>query len=433
MIGMEEFSADVILHSLYGKEVDTAASRARWTHVLQSCFGRFSPDPELTCALFSSPGRTELGGNHTDHQLGKVLAASVNLDTLGAVIPRNDTQVSLVSEGHEEVHLDISDTVMRESERGTALALIRGIADWFVKRGTNLKGFQAYTISSVHKGSGLSSSAAIEILTASAWNTFSHAGCSPIELAQAGQYAENRYFGKPSGLMDQLACASAGIIAIDFENPTSPIVESVEADFQQLGWTLCVVHTGGDHADLTHEYASIPADMQQAAQCFGKEVCRGISADDLISRAAEVRERAGDRAWLRAFHAVLDSERTARQADALRKGDMHRYLEEVQASGMSSVISLQNIYPASHPITQGISVGLALTHHFLDTHRLTGAVRVHGGGFAGTVQAYIPNDHFSSYRTFMDQVFGPGSVTPLYIRTIPAGMVASASVRQWLG
>ncbi len=414
------------LQELYGPDCDTAVMYARFTSLLETHKKLFSPKSDDIISFFSTPGRTELGGNHTDHNHGRVLAASIHLDTIGAVAGREDYQVILISEGYPEVRVDISSTEIREEEKGTTEALVRGIAEYFRSKNIEVKGFQANTTSNVLKGSGLSSSAAVEVLIGTIFNElYADGTMDPVEIAKAGQFAENRYFGKPSGLMDQIACACGGIAAIDFKNPAQPQIETLEASFRTMGYILCVVDTGGNHADLTPEYAAIPKEMRSAAQFFGQEHLRGLDADTLVVHAKELRESLGDRAWLRAMHFVLDNQRVPLQANALRSHDIERYLNLVRESGRSSCQLLQNIYPASLPEEQGVSAGLAMTELFLSEQSINGACRVHGGGFAGTIQAYIPVSHFHDYIQWIEQVFGNGSVTPLTIRSRRAGCVAA--------
>jgi len=348
--------------------------------------------------IFSTPGRTELGGNHTDHNHGKVLAGAVNLDTLAAVSPRSDNRVIIDSEGYPRVEVDISTLTPQKSEKNTTEALVRGIAAYFIDHGHRVGGFQASTTSRILKGSGLSSSAAVEVLIGTIWNNlYNDDTLSSVELAKAGQFAENNYFGKPCGLMDQTACAHGGIIGIDFREPANPAIEPVHLTFAEYGWTLAVVDTGGNHADLTNDYAAIPEEMQAAAQVLGKTVCRDISYAELLSHAGAIREACGDRAFLRALHFINDNSRVQQQIDALKQHDIKRYLSLVRESGKSSLCCLQNIFPCSNPAEQGISVGLAMTEEFFRSHQPSkdklqekGAARVHGGGFAGTIQAYIP-------------------------------------------
>lgn len=375
---------------------------------------------EKAVSIFSTPGRTELGGNHTDHNHGRVLAGSINLDTIAAVSKRNDKRIIIDSEGYPRVEVDISNTQVRTSEKNSTEALVRGIAAYLTDLGADLGGFQANTTSRVLKGSGLSSSAAVEVLIGTIWNSlYCEDRFSPVELAKAGQFAENRYFGKPSGLMDQTACAEGVIVGIDFLNPKDPVLEPISIRFSDYGFTLAVIDTGGNHANLTPEYAAIPEEMKQTAALFGQEVCRGISIDELSSRIQDIRSACGDRAFLRAYHFIKEDQRVPRQIQALREKKIEDYLKMVRDSGKSSIRYLQNIYPAPLPKEQGISIALALTEDFIENHGAKGAARVHGGGFAGTIQVYIPTEHFKEYQKEMDSVFGKGSTTKLSIRSKP--------------
>ncbi|MCF7944800.1 MAG: galactokinase [Spirochaetia bacterium] len=375
---------------------------------------------ENAVSIFSTPGRTELGGNHTDHNHGRVLAGSINLDTIAAVNKRNDKRIIIDSEGYPRVEVDISDTQVRASEKNSTEALVRGIAAYLTDLGAELGGFQANTTSRVLKGSGLSSSAAVEVLIGTIWNSlYCEDRFSPVELAKAGQFAENTYFGKPSGLMDQTACAEGGIVGIDFLNPNEPVLEPISIRFSDYGYTLVVIDTGGNHANLTPEYAAIPEEMKQTAALFGQEVCRGISIDELSSKIQDIRSTCGDRAFLRAYHFIKEDQRVPQQIQALREKKIEEYLKMVRDSGKSSIRYLQNIYPAPLPKEQGISIALALTEDFIENHGGKGAARVHGGGFAGTIQVYIPTEHFKEYQEEMNSVFGKGSTTKLSIRSKP--------------
>lgn len=414
---------DKTLQELYGDSFDLQGMRDRFISLEKTHFALFR-DAESPM-FFSVPGRTELGGNHTDHNHGKVLAASVDLDTIGAVSASYSTEAVLISEGYPEVRVDVSDTQQREEEQGTTEALVRGIARFFQDKGIPVKGFLANTSSRVLKGSGLSSSAAVEIMIGSIFNElYADGSLEPLELAKAGQFAENRYFGKPSGLMDQIACACGGAACIDFQDPEHPAIETLEADFASMGYALCVVDTGGNHADLTDCYASIPGEMKGTAQLFGEDHLRQLDEQFILSQAQTIRKQCGDRAFLRCLHFFQDTRRASQQAEALRSHDIGSYLELVRQSGRSSILQLQNIYPPHLPEEQGISAALAMTETFFAKYFLCGACRVHGGGFAGTIQAYIPLDFLEKYRIWMEGVFGKGCVTPLKIRNLRAGRIA---------
>lgn len=364
----------------------------------------------------SCPGRTELGGNHTDHNHGRVLAGSINLDTLAAVLPRDDTLVHIWSEGYQAFTVDIADCSMHANERGTSAALVRGLAAFLLKKtgGARLKGFNACMDSTVLPGSGLSSSAAFEVLAGSIIASINGIAASPTELAIGGQFAENEYFGKPCGLMDQIACALGNICAIDFAEPGKPVIEQLAFDFSQHGYDLVVVNTGSSHADLTDDYAEIPAEMKAVAKLFGKTTLSEVAEQDIIDRAPEIRKTLGDRAFLRSLHFAEETRRASAMKDALYNGNLVAYFQLVNESGRSSWRLLQNIVPAGAVQDQNIAVALALTEKFLGG---SGACRVHGGGFAGTIQVYLPKERKAEYFDFMKKAFGEAQVFPLQIRS----------------
>jgi len=401
-----------LFEELYGPE-GLEDQMARWKSLVdrhEKLFG------SVDMQLFSTPGRTELGGNHTDHNRGRVLAGSINLDTIAAVSLSGDSVVVIDSEGYPSVRVDISDLSAKKEEEGLTESLIRGIAARFKETGYEIGGFQANTTSSVLKGSGLSSSAALEVLVGTIFSTiFNGNMVTSTEIAQIGQYAENHYFGKPCGLMDQVACANGGIVAIDFKNPDHPAITPVVFNFKKSGYTLMVVDTGGNHADLTHEYADIPAEMASVAQELGKQVCRDVDEGSLLKSINSLREKTGDRAILRALHFNNENKRVTSMVESLRENRMEEYLEMVNRSGFSSFCYLQNVYPGKEPREQGVSLALALTEQFLEGK---GACRVHGGGFAGTIQVYIPNKMAQDYVDYMSTFFGRGSVTPLRLRPL---------------
>jgi galactokinase len=425
---------------LYGTEGVEGACR-RYASLIEEITGDDSfpkeefPETAGNLRLFTAPGRTELGGNHTDHNRGKVLAASIQLDSAAVAAPRKDKKVIFRSKGYPDVRVNLADPSgapdlgARESERGTTEALVRGIAAEFAARGTEVGGFTANAASTVLPGSGLSSSAAVEVLFGRIFdNLFGGGKRSALELAQIGQKAENLYFGKPCGLMDQTACASGGAVAIDFEDPDRPLVRQIGFDPASAGFALCVTDTRGSHADLTADYAAIPSEMKAVAAFFGKTVLRELDAGSVLARAAEIRKAAGDRALLRALHFFGENRRVdfmsikleeinAAASPGEAQKAMGAFLDLVNQSGDSSWELLQNIYSPQAPEKQGVSLALALTKDFLVG---AGACRVHGGGFAGTIQAYIPLDALGPYRTRMEAFFGPGAVTILRIRPIGA-------------
>ena len=434
-----------LFSSLYGEDGATAARR-RYCRLVEELL---SEDQLLSKAhllskaqlrVFSVPGRTELGGNHTDHNRGKVLAASIQLDAAAVVVPRQDRQILFRSTGYPDVRVDISNLSPREEEKGSTDALVRGIAAEFAARGTPVGGFTANADNTVLSGSGLSSSAAVEVLIAKIFdNLYCGGKRSALELAQIGQKAENVYFGKPCGLMDQTACASGGAVAIDFGDSLNPQVTGIAFDPAAAGFALCVVDTKGNHADLTPDYAAIPAEMKAAAAFFGRTVLRELDEESLLKRLPDLRKASGDRAVLRALHFFSENRRVDAMLAALENMNaapnegkqkvMETFLALVNESGDSSWELLQNIYSPKNPAEQGVSLALALTKNFLKSGNRgglrQGACRVHGGGFAGTIQAYIPQDRLEEYRNLMDEIFGTGALTILRIR--PWGAVELSS------
>ncbi|MBR1562856.1 MAG: galactokinase, partial [Ruminococcus sp.] len=332
--------------------------------------------------FFSAPGRTEIGGNHTDHNLGRVFAAGVSLDVIAAVKATDDGIITVKSEGFPVDRIDSSDVKVREEEKNSSAALIRGMAGGFLKNGHKIGGFNAYTTSNVLKGSGLSSSAAFEVLIGTILNgLYNEQAISAVEVAQLSQYAENVYFGKPSGLMDQMASSVGSFITIDFKDEKEPVIKKVDYDFSKSGYALCIVDTKGNHADLTPEYAAIPQEMKSVAQFFGKSVLREVDKQELLDNISAVREKCSDRAVLRALHYFDDNERVLAQAEALERGDIEGFFKLINESGDSSFRYLQNIYASSAPAEQGLSLALYIAKSVLGDK---GACRVHGGGFAGT-------------------------------------------------
>ncbi len=365
---------------------------------------------------FSAPGRTEICGNHTDHNCGKVFAASVNLDVIAVVEPTDDNKITIKSEGFPEDSIDLSSLDVVAEEKNTSASLIRGVAAKFNQEGHKIGGFRAYTTSDVMKGSGLSSSAAFEVLVGTILSHLYNEGqISPVKIAQISQYAENVYFGKPSGLMDQMASSVGGFIAIDFKDTSSPIIESVPADFEKFGHALCIVDAKGDHADLTDEYASIPTEMKAIAAYFGCKHLREIAKADIMLNINLLREKFGDRAVLRAIHFFDENERVDKLVHALKAGNFEDFLGSVKESGDSSFKYLQNIYANSDVPHQCLSIALNVAEYSL--HR-KGACRVHGGGFAGTIQAFVPLDALQQFKMNIEKVFGAGSCHVLCVRPI---------------
>ncbi len=387
----------------------------RFENVIDGFCETFGEGDDLR--LFSAPGRTEIGGNHTDHQHGAVLAGSLNLDVIGAAKLNGTNEIRIKSEGYPMDVIDLTELDARESEYGRAGALIRGIASKFAEMGYTLSGFDAYTISSVLKGSGMSSSAAFEILVGAIMNgMFAEGKVSEVELAKIGQYAENVYFGKPCGLLDQMACSVGNMVAIDFADTQNPVVERVDFDFGQSGYSLCIVDTGADHADLTDEYAAIPSEMKLVADFFGKEFLNDVSKTEFMDNIKDVRAKVkNDRAVLRAIHYFNETERAKAEAEALKEGRFDDFLKILNKSGLSSYMYLQNVYAASVPYAQDVSLSLALCDEILGGR---GGYRVHGGGFAGTIQAFVPNDMLAEFKTRIEALLGEGMCHVLSIRPV---------------
>ena len=364
--------------------------------------------------LVSAPGRTEISGNHTDHQRGCVLAAAVNLETVADVTLNGSNNICVRSEGYPETVVELDDLNIREEEKNTTAALIRGVAAAFVQRGARLEGFDAEVHSTVLPGSGLSSSAAFEVLMGTICNElFFDRRLSPVEIAQIGQYAENVYFGKPSGLMDQAASAVGGMVYIDFAAPDHPQVERIDFDFEKAGHALCIIASGADHADLTDEYAAIPRELKEICAFFGKEVLREVREKDFMAALPTLRGQVPDRAILRAIHFYQENKRVQAQKKALQENDFDTFLRLTTQSGYSSWMYLQNISPAGATQHQEVAVALALCDTLLNGR---GAYRVHGGGFAGTVQAFVPVDMLEEFKNGIEHVLGEGNCHVLSIR-----------------
>ncbi len=395
---------------------DTAFYRSRFLKAIDGLEETFGKKEDIR--LFSAPGRTEIGGNHTDHQHGCVLAASLNLDVIGAASLNGTDTIRIKSEGYPMDEIKLSELDIKEEEIGKARSLIRGIVAKFTEMGYKLQGFDAYTISNVLKGSGMSSSAAFEVLVGTIINgLFANGEVDAIEIAKIGQYAENVYFGKPCGLMDQMASSVGSIVAIDFENPEKPAVEKIEFDFSKTNHSLCIIDSGADHADLTDEYADITIEMKAVAAFFGKNVLREVSKSEFMQKLPELRTAIkNDRAVIRALHYFNDSEKAQKEVELLKANDFEGFLKLIKKSGYSSYMYLQNVFAPSMPKNQAVSLALALLDELLGER---GAYRVHGGGFAGTVQAFVPNDMLEAVKTGIEAVLGEGACHVLSIR--PAG------------
>lgn len=413
-----------VRRALDAGELDIVLSRLKYggngrdkvANVLEGFARSFDVDEERPVVLCSAPGRTEICGNHTDHQRGRVLAGAVDLDFLACASPNGTDRIRFLSEGWPLVEIGLDELLPKADERETTAALVRGMAGLVAERGYKAAGFDAYAVSEVLPGSGLSSSAACEVLLGVIENCLFCGGeLDAVTIAQLGQRAENVYFGKPSGLMDQMASSVGGAVAIDFADPLKPEVRSVSVDLEAMGYALCIIDSGASHAALTGEYASIPEEVGQIAAQFGKRVLREVDEAEFMRALPELRRAAGDRAVLRAMHFFADDRRSAEEADALERGDTEGFLALVRESGRSSWELLQNITPTGAVKEQAMAVALAVAERALGGR---GACRVHGGGFAGTIQAFMPLDMKESFRSAVESVLGEGSCHILSIRPV---------------
>lgn len=401
-----------LFSKIYGNEAE--AQKQRYAEAVDA-FAELFPEAEEV-SLFSAPGRTEVGGNHTDHQKGCVLAAAVNLDVIAVASFNNSGVIRVQSKGFPMDTVSLSDLSVNEAEKGSSAALIRGIASRFKALGYEIGGFDAYTTSNVLKGSGLSSSAAFENLIGVILNYgYNQGEISPVEIAKISQYAEVNYFGKACGLMDQMVSSVGGFVSIDFADTEKPVIEKIDFDFASSGYSLCIVDTKGNHANLTPEYVAIPSEMKQVAAYFGKEVLREADEAAFYQNLAKIRETVSDRAVLRAIHFFAENKRALEEAAMLKEGNFDGFKALVQESGNSSYKFLQNIYASSEPDEQGVSLGLALSEKVLNGR---GVCRVHGGGFAGTIQSFVPNDLTAEYKSTLEALFGEGSCYILSIRPL---------------
>ena len=386
----------------------------RFLDVLSDFGEYFDKNGEREVSLFSAPGRTEVCGNHTDHNHGRVLAAGISLDAI-AVASKNDTGiVSIKSKGYPMDVISCDELDVDENNFGKSSELIRGILSRFKQLGYHIGGFDATTASKVLSGSGLSSSAAFEVLVCTILNHLYNDGkIDPVTIAQISQYAENVYFGKPCGLLDQMACSVGGFVTIDFNDPSKPIIKKVDFDFASCGHSLCIVDTKGDHSDLTDEYAAVRAEMEAVAAFFGKKVLRELDKKTVIENAAEIRAAVNDRAVLRAIHFFNDDERVVKEVEALENGNFELFKKLTIESGLSSYMYNQNVYACGFPLSQPLSLALAVSEEIL---KGKGAWRVHGGGFAGTIQAFVPDELLDEYKNTMNSIFGADACYVLSIR-----------------
>ncbi len=409
------------LTPVYGRDAAGAAYRLR--ELVLEYADTFPCTDNTEMLLFSTPGRTELGGNHTDHQHGHGLAASVDLDTIACVVPNGGQTVRIKSRHHRMAEVDLTDLSIHPEEAGNSVSLVRGVAARLGQLGYAVGGFDAYTTTRVLRGSGLSSSAAFEVLTATIMN---HIFCGGVfhstDLAKIGQYAENAYFGKPCGLLDQLSCATGGIISIDFHNPDEPVLRRVQVDLAAYGYALCIIDTRASHADLTADYAAIPQEMGRVAACFGREVLGDVTYGQFRENLSTVRATCGDRAALRAYHFFLDDRRVGLECDALERGDFDEFLHLVRQSGRSSYMYLQNVSNYRESRCQPVALLLAVAEDLLEGE---GACRVHGGGFAGTIQAFVPLARLDAFVSGMEAVTGPGTCHVLSFREAGSVLLVS--------
>ena len=368
--------------------------------------------------LFSSPGRIEIAGNHTDHNNGRVVAAAIDLDSLAVVSKNDDMTVNFFSKNlNQFITVDLNDLQKKANETGQTSSLIRGIAYKFITDGYSIGGFDCVVESKVAIGSGLSSSASIEVLIGTIFNNFyNNDKIKSIEIAKIGQYAENNYFGKPCGLMDQLAIACGGIVGIDFKDFENPVVENIKVDFTQHGYAFVIVETGGSHADLTDDYSSIPSEMKSIANYFNRKTLRFVNREEIIENIKELRNKFGDRSILRAFHFLEEDIRAGSLLNMLKNRDFNLFLNSVNEAGSSSVKWLQNAFSIKDVRHQGICIALELTENFIRNKKIRGASKVHGGGFAGTILSIIENSFVDEYKTLMKKVFGENAVTQVYVR-----------------
>ena len=408
---IENGNYDNLFLDIYVDEDKISYQKRRYVNAIESYIEEFGEDD---VEIYSAPGRSEVGGNHTDHQHGEILAASINLDAIGIVKKTDDMKVSILSKGYTLTTISLENLDMQEEEKETTIALIKGVVAGLANRGYKIGGFKAYITSDVLIGAGLSSSAAYETLIGNIVSgLYNNMSVSAEEIAIIGQFAENVYFGKPCGLMDQMACSVGNMVHVDFADINNPKVEKVTFDLNKYGYSLCITDTKGSHADLTADYAAVPEEMKKVAAFFGKEVLLGLTVDDILENIVKVREQVGDRGVLRALHFIRENERVQKEVSYLSDEDIEGFLKTVAASGNSSYKYLQNVYSNADVQHQNVSLALAISEDFLGDN---GVSRVHGGGFAGTIQAFVKNDIVIEYQKIMDKVFGQGACSVLKIR-----------------
>lgn len=421
---LESEKSRKLMAELYG-ETAVEANIERYQNLVKSFQKKFA---EEDITLFSSPGRTEISGNHTDHNHGKVLAGSINLDCVGVAAKNNSSKVHIISETfNQSFIIDLNDLSPSDKKAGT-IDLVKGLLQGFKESGYEVGGFNAYITSNVISAAGVSSSASFEMLLCSILNTFFNEGrMDTVAYAHIGKYSENVYWDKASGLLDQMACAVGGLITIDFMEPASPVVEKIDFDFSSQNHSLIIVNTGKGHADLSADYSSVPIEMKKVAEFFGKEVCAQITEEEVIEHLAEVRAYAGDRSVLRALHFFEENKRVEAEVKALKEGRFTDFLMNITASGNSSWKWLQNCFTNSACQEQGITVALALTELFI-AEKQRGACRVHGGGFAGVIMAMLPNDLVDEYVAYIEKALGEGNAYRMSIR--PYGAICFDTVME---
>ena len=408
---IENGNYDNLFLDIYVDEDKISYQKQRYVNAIESYIEEFGEDD---VEIYSAPGRSEVGGNHTDHQHGEILAASINLDAIGIVKKTDDMKVSILSKGYTLTTISLENLDMQEEEKETTIALIKGVVAGLANRGYKIGGFKAYITSDVLIGAGLSSSAAYETLIGNIVSgLYNNMSVSAEEIAIIGQFAENVYFGKPCGLMDQMACSVGNMVHVDFADINNPKVEKVTFDLNKYGYSLCITDTKGSHADLTADYAAVPEEMKKVAAFFRKEVLLGLTVDDVLENIVKIREQVGDRGVLRALHFIRENERVQKEVSYLSDEDIEGFLKTVAASGNSSYKYLQNVYSNADVQHQNVSLALAISEDFLGDN---GVSRVHGGGFAGTIQAFVKNDIVIEYQKIMDKVFGQGACSVLKIR-----------------
>ncbi|WP_294834971.1 galactokinase family protein [uncultured Eubacterium sp.] len=405
---------DENLKAVYVTDKAVEEQKPRYVETLNDFGELFGYDREVN--IMSAPGRTEVCGNHTDHNNGKVLAASINLDAIAVVSKNNDNTIRVKSKGHNMNVVDLNDLVPNEANFGSSTTLVQGVAATIKNLGYKVAGFDACTTSDVMGGSGLSSSAAFEVLLGSVLSyMFNDGKISPVEIAKVAQYSENVFFGKPCGLLDQMASSVGTFVTIDFKSTKDPVIKKIDFDFSKSGHSLCIVDTHGNHSDLTDDYAAVRAEMESVAQALGKNVLREVSYEEFFAALPELTGRVNDRAILRAIHFFNENKRVEKAVECLENNDFEGFKQVIIDSGRSSFMLNQNVYTPKNPTEQKLSLALAISKELLDGK---GAWRVHGGGFAGTIQAFVPNDMLDVYKKTIEGVFGEGSCHVLIIRPV---------------